>query len=445
MVFPRERSGGSDEPDRPAPAGPTPSLDELVAVDPGALTDEDLRRTARALAVLSGRVDAALSRVNAAIGTRQAHTHDGARSPATWLAARSQLSRTRCRDLTNLGHDLHHCPTTATAHADGHLSTVTVQAMMRARTDLEDRYARDETTLITALRPLTSLQAQIALRRWRELALAELDTSPDDPDPDDPKLNSLTIRPTYDGTRILDATYAPLVGAELAGLIETEITRLFDTGRFTTDDGLTPRQRNAAALLELARRGAIVETEAGEPKRAVTLLVDLNRILGLTARTPQELLDWPCELADGTPVPLTQALHLLTDATLTTILGLRAGNGRFRPIGEITTTRTANPTQRRLLRCRDHTCAWPGCDHPARWTHAHHEPPWDDTHHTTVPELVLLCPHHHRCRHDHGFTLTLDPHGDLTVHRPDGTPLPHTPPGHQVPTDPDPPPHQGTR
>jgi hypothetical protein len=442
MEFWREPSGGSGhEPEQSAPLGGTRTLDDLVALDPASLTDTELCDASRRLAVASGRVDAAQCRIAEAMHARQAHARDGARTVGAWLAARSQLSRTRCRDLTNLRHDLRDCPATSAAHADGRLSTVTVQAMMRSRLDVEDLYTRDETVLVAGLAPLTALQAQIALRRWSELALAELDTSPDDPHPDDPALNSLQLRTTFDGHRTLDGTYAPIVGAELTGLIENEVTRLFSTGRFAADDGLTPQQRNATALLELARRGALVETEAGEPHRAVNILVDLNRILGLTAETPEELLAWPCELADGSTVALAQVLDLLADATLTTVLGLRPGDGRFRPIGEITTNRTANATQRRLLRCRDQGCAWPGCDQPARWTQAHHEPPWDDTHHTTVLELALLCRHHHHCRHDQGFTLRVEPDGTVTVHRPDGTPLPHTPHGHQVPTAPDPPGH----
>ena len=129
--------------------------------------------------------------------------------------------------------------------------------------------------------------------------------SEDDPHPDDPALNSLAISATFEGNRVLDALFSPIVGSELEGLIEAEVTRLFHTGVFTAEDGLTARQRNAQALLELVRRGSVVTTEAGEPKRAATVLADLRHLLGIPARTPEELISWPCQLADRTVVPLS--------------------------------------------------------------------------------------------------------------------------------------------
>ena len=103
--------------------------------------------------------------------------------------------------------------------------------------------------------------------------------------------------------------------------------------------------------------------------------------------------------------------------------------GRFRVAGEVTTARHANASQRRQLRVRDQGCAWPACEAPASWCQAHHEPPWEDAHRTTTSEMVLLCRHHHRLRHEHGYTFVVDTDGDLTVIRPDGTPVPTTPPG----------------
>jgi hypothetical protein len=275
--------------------------------------------------------------------------------------------------------------------------------------------------------------ARRVIQRWRQLALAETDASEDDAHPDDPALNSLSISSTFEGNRVLDGTFTPIIGSQLEGLIEAEVTRLFHTGVFTADDGLSPRQRNAQALMELVRRGSVVTTEAGEPKRAATVLADLRHLLGIPARTPEELISWPCQLADGTVVPLSQMLAVLGDATINLVLGMfDLDGGTFRPIGEITTNRHANPSQRRFLRVRDQGCVWPGCDRPARWSHAHHEPPWDDTHQTSLAQLVLLCPAHHTMRHRDGYQFLLEADGTLTVLRPDGTALPAAPPGHLI-------------
>jgi hypothetical protein len=151
-------------------------------------------------------------------------------------------------------------------------------------------------------------------------------------------------------------------------------------------------------------------------------------------------MDWPCELADGTPVPLAQVLASLDDATINLVLGTLGLKAKaFKPVGEITTQRLANASQRRLLRARDRLCVWPGCDAPATWCQAHHEPPFEETHRTTTSELVLLCRHHHTLRHNGGFDLRVTPDGTVTIHRPDGSLLPYVAPGHLQPfPDPDP-------
>ena len=96
--------------------------------------------------------------------------------------------------------------------------------------------------------------------------------------------------------------------------------------------------------------------------------------------------------------------------------------------------RIASPRQRRALRERDRGCVFPGCAAPVGWTDAHHTPPFEQSHHTTLDELVLLCRFHHHQVHEGGFTLTRHQRsGHITVLRPDDTPLPHAPHGHQIP------------
>jgi len=40
---------------------------------------------------------------------------------------------------------------------------------------------------------------------------------------------------------------------------------------------------------------------------------------------------------------------------------------------------------------------------------------------TAVDNGCLLCPRHHTCTHEGGFTITGGPNGTLTFFRPDGT------------------------
>jgi hypothetical protein len=78
-----------------------------------------------------------------------------------------------------------------------------------------------------------------------------------------------------------------------------------------------------------------------------------------------------------------------------------------RPIGSGRETRTVNRRLRRALERRDQCCVIPGCG-ATRGLHAHHLTHWQDGGPTELPNLVLLCPYHHRLYHRGGITLAGD-------------------------------------
>ncbi|MCB0976199.1 MAG: DUF222 domain-containing protein [Acidimicrobiales bacterium] len=416
------------------------AFDELVwlsETDPHTLGSTERTEAIRALASLHGQVAAILGQYLAIADVSGDHARDGARSMPAWSAARTELSSRATSALLERAKALRDCPIVTEAHLCAALGTAKVDALLDCRKDVEARFAAEEAWLVETIRPLTVRHARIALARWRELALSELDSSPDDPKPsgaDDG--GSLSITTGLDGQRIITGCYDPITGAEVQGLIAAEVDRRFASGEFRADDGLTPTQRNAVAHHALIRRGSLTSSERGNLRPSVTVLVDLNTLLGLKLRPGEDLLSRRCELADGTVIPLARVLELMQDATLNTVLGHFALNGRFEPVGTITTARHANAQQRRALTARDQGCVFPGCDRPPEWTDAHHVDGWRETHQTAVPRLVLLCSHHHHAVHDRGFTLTTDDTGAVTVQRPDRSLLPDRPgPGQQVPTD----------
>ncbi len=73
---------------------------------------------------------------------------------------------------------------------------------------------------------------------------------------------------------------------------------------------------------------------------------------------------------------------------------------------------------RRALVIRDGGCAFPGCGRPARWCHAHHIWFWADGGPTKLSNLVLLCGHHHRVVHHHGWDVDIGPDGHPQFHPP---------------------------
>jgi hypothetical protein len=80
----------------------------------------------------------------------------------------------------------------------------------------------------------------------------------------------------------------------------------------------------------------------------------------------------------------------------------------------------------RALLHRDGSCRFPGCN--LRICDAHHVEHWADGGATTLDNLVLLCRRHHRAVHEEGFTMKRLPDDGFAFFRPDGRPLPDSPP-----------------
>jgi hypothetical protein len=84
------------------------------------------------------------------------------------------------------------------------------------------------------------------------------------------------------------------------------------------------------------------------------------------------------------------------------------------------TNRFVTPGIWNALVARDRHCAFPACQRPPVMCHAHHITHW--LHHgvTKLPNLVLLCGHHHRVIHHTPWEVRLNPHD----HRPEFKPPP---------------------
>ena len=82
---------------------------------------------------------------------------------------------------------------------------------------------------------------------------------------------------------------------------------------------------------------------------------------------------------------------------------------------------------RRAARDRDTCrCRFPGCE--SRRVDLHHIRYWSNGGHTTLDNLVSLCKHHHLLVHDRGYLIAAARDGTFTFYRPDGTPVPASPP-----------------
>ena len=153
---------------------------------------------------------------------------------------------------------------------------------------------------------------------------------------------------------------------------------------------------------------------------------------GVSAETPAAQARVPgdpadparCHVEDGPAISVSTAQMVTCTAALSWMTHgdggavLALGRRRRRPSSAI----------RRAARERDHgRCRFPGCE--SRRVDLHHIQHWINGGPTDLDNLISLCPWHHKIVHDRGYTVAARPVGaDFAFYRPDGTPLPASPP-----------------
>ena len=208
---------------------------------------------------------------------------------------------------------------------------------------------------------------------------------------------SLEIRVGDDGSSTLKGK----LDAELTALLLSRLEPLA-APRPAVDgipDSRPVAQRRADALYEILQLAGSAPTgptrHGTRPTITVTIgLDDLKRDLGSAGG----LLDW------SGPISAEAARRLACDARIIpVVLGAKG-----EPLDVGRASYSVSQAIWRGLVARDRGCAFAGCDRPPEWTEAHHnEKHWADGGVTSVETMCLLCDHHHRSVHHHGWRLVL--------------------------------------
>jgi hypothetical protein len=82
---------------------------------------------------------------------------------------------------------------------------------------------------------------------------------------------------------------------------------------------------------------------------------------------------------------------------------------------------TVPAAMRRVLRLRDETCRFPGCNRPAARSDLDHTQAWADGGHTALDNLAHLCAPHHRLKHQTLWDVRQEPGGVLAWTSPAGS------------------------
>jgi hypothetical protein len=299
---------------------------------------------------------------------------------------------------------------TAAALAEGTVTAAHVATIATATRNREDLYREGEQEVLSVAHTLTPEEFTRAARYWRSLA-------------DDAAASGdayavherafLHVSKTVFDTVRLDGE----LDLEAGEILLSALGAAIDEGRADlATDSRTGGQRNAEALVQVASAYLSRAGGVGRPGVAATVVVDLDRLLGVLHADRDGVR---CELSHLGPIARETALRLTCDATV--IRAIMAGRSEVLDLGR--STRTPSLAQRRALVVRDGGCAFPGCDRPPHWCDAHHVRHWTKGGPTDLCNLVLLCRRHHVMCHEGGWQLARAPDGTIRVRGPDGTEL----------------------
>jgi hypothetical protein len=298
-----------------------------------------------------------------------------------------------CPTVTPTGHvSPPPLPATRAALVDAVIDGEHVEVIARAMREIPawvDPEAREGFERALADEARTADPAQ--LRACADRMLTVLDQ--DGPEPDDtpapPLRNCLSWRKRRDGRVRGVFELCPTDGATFVALMGP-------LSKPASPDLRSQAERNGDALAEicdLALSAPDLTTEAGErPHLNVTI-----PLAALESRIGRALLDGAATLNAA------QTRTVACDAkVIPYVLG-----GSSQPL-DVGRARYTIPTQiRRALILRDRGCAFPRCDRRPRACAGHHVVHWADRGSTSLNNLVLLCPRHHRLIHNSDWDVTI--------------------------------------
>lgn len=373
---------------------------------------EGLGACLRAVRAARAWLDAYEAELLAEAARRDVAGEAGAVDTAGWLRGVAGVTRREALARTRTAEALGHLPEVGEALAGGRITHGHAQALTQialpADVDLSidsdvdfpttarriaEAAQDNQQELIRAAETMSVEEYRRFLRRWVDRAAG------DDGAERDLRQRRRRSVTTFDGDDGMHGMRA-LLPADQFALFENELRRLAEArwrAEHPDADGvpateLSCPQRNADALVDMARRSRQLGDNNGEPLGShidVMVLIDAETLQRGVHEHSR------CELDDTTPLSPATARRLLCDADILTAaldrpsLTLDLGYSR----------RCANANLRRALIARDRTCTAPGCDRPHWMCEIHHIIPWAKGGPTNLDNLTLLCSKHHHQHH----------------------------------------------
>jgi hypothetical protein len=347
------------------------SNEELMGL--AAESARTMASSAGLIVLLSGELD-----------RREGWRDEGATSLESWMVERLGVSVPTARALAHVGERLYDLPRLADALSAGALSFDKVRAVVDVATPESDGELRDR-AMEHSVRELSQL-ARSRKEASAQTAKADYDA------------RSLRFNESF---RTVTAQLPAETFAEVRGTLEAQ-------AREIPSDGETPwDQRLCDAFVGMVR-------SSGSPSGAaagytVVAHVPLATLLDETSELSGELE------RDGL-ISADTVRRVACDATVVLAVDDNLGHTMY----EGRQHRYPTATQRRELVRRDRHCRFPGCAN-AIFVNPHHIRWWKPHRGTTdLPNLALLCEHHHHLMHSKQWSVSGNANEELTFVGPTG-------------------------
>lgn len=355
------------------------AIDELLAIDPSQVGDDELHRLVIETQRQTSRMAAARARLISAWDQRRLWASNGASSPSARIATDAGMSQLTARAEVGRARRLRSMDVTLDALGHGEISLDHTELLTRAnwrwRADL---FGEHEGALVEHCKRLRYADAQRAMQYWCQHA----DERRADQEADGfVAARSCSVGRTLDGVVELHARLDPLAGTAVLEQLACIERELFQAEQAAGNLTRTVRQRRADALVEMAHRSSTAPADGRRPDPLITVVVDINTFTKTV-----------CETEDGTVVAPGQLVRLLSEADIERVVF----EGPSRVI-DVSRKRRFTGALRRAIQVRDRRCQHPsGCDVPANHCDCDHIQPHGQRGPTCQENGRLLCPTHNR-------------------------------------------------
>jgi hypothetical protein len=313
----------------------------------------------------------------------------GATSTESWTVERFGVSTATARTLTHVGEKACDLPHLVESLCAGDVSFDKVRAVVDVATPATDEELRDQARLCTV----------------RELAEVARGAGPP------PAVETSGDERRYlrfnDKNRTVSTQLPADTYAETRACLEARAKEV-------PSDGETPwDQRLCDGFLELIRSSA--PGSASPATSASPYIVVAHVPLTSLVEESGEQTVLAGELEHVGFIDCKTVQRIACDATIAVAVDDDVGHTMY----EGRARRFASDAQRREVMRRDRHCRFPSCTNKT-FTNVHHIVKWKLGGGTDLPNLVLLCEHHHGVVHRNGWSMSGDANEELTIVSPTG-------------------------